>query len=99
MSSSPTPTTQEADPLSSTVPAPLMSELKVTLIGALLIAVGPVSMVLYTPALPDIVRYFGTTGAMVQMTVTLYFRGFAATSRSWGPTSDASGRRPVILTF
>ncbi|HLU15270.1 MAG TPA: multidrug effflux MFS transporter [Burkholderiaceae bacterium] len=99
MSSSPTPTTQEADPLSSTVPAPLMSELKVTLIGALLIAVGPVSMVLYTPALPDIVRYFGTTGAMVQMTVTLYFGGFALTQLICGPISDAIGRRPVILTF
>src|SRR5690625_2945309 len=96
MSSSPTPTTQEADPLSSTVPAPLMSELKVTLIGALLIAVGPVSMVLYTPALPDIVRYFGTTGAMVQMTVTLYFGGFALTQLICGPISDAIGRRPEL---
>lgn len=78
---------------------PLMSELKVTLIGALLIAVGPVSMVLYTPALPQIVHYFGTTEAMVKMTVTMYFGGFAVTQLICGPISDAVGRRPVILTF
>lgn len=78
---------------------PLMSEIKVSLIGALLIAVGPVSMVLYTPALPQIVEYFGTTEAMVKMTVTVYFGGFALTQLFCGPISDALGRRPVILAF
>lgn len=86
-------------PSSGRASMPLMSELKVTLIGALLIAVGPVSMVLYTPALPQIVQYFGTTEAMVKMTVTVYFGGFALTQLICGPISDAVGRRPVILAF
>lgn len=76
-----------------------MSELKVTLIGALLIAIGPISMALYTPALPELVRYFETTDAMVKMTVTLYFAGFAAAQLVCGPLSDGLGRRPVIVGF
>lgn len=78
---------------------PLMSELKVTLIGALLIAIGPISMALYTPALPELVRYFHTTDALVKMTVTLYFAGFAAAQLVCGPLSDGVGRRPVIVGF
>lgn len=101
MSSSQKPSTRESVSTAAapTTPSPLMSELKVTLIGALLIAVGPVSMVLYTPALPDIVHYFATTEALVQMSVTLYFGGFAMTQLVCGPISDAVGRRPVILAF
>lgn len=76
-----------------------MSELKVTLIGALLIAIGPISLALYTPALPELVRYFETTDAMVKMTVTLYFVGFAAAQLVCGPLSDGVGRRPVIVGF
>lgn len=93
-----TPPPKVASP-SGRAKEPLMSEIKVTLIGALLIAVGPVSMVLYTPALPQIVQYFGSTEALVKMTVTFYFGGFAITQLFCGPISDALGRRPVILAF
>ena len=93
-----TPPTSTSAP-SSGRSTPLMSEIKVTLIGALLIAIGPISMVLYTPALPEIVHYFGTTDALVKMTVTLYFGGFAITQLFCGPISDAVGRRPVVLAF
>ena len=43
--------------------SPVMTERRVTLLGALLVAVGPISMALYTPAMPEIVRAFGTTEA------------------------------------
>ena len=76
-----------------------MSELKVTLIGALLIAVGPVSLSLYTPALPELVAYFGTTEVLVQLSVTTYFLGFALAQLICGPLSDGLGRRPVIIGF
>lgn len=76
-----------------------MSALKTTLIGALLVAVGPISMSLYTPAMPDIVLAFGTTEAMVKMTLTLYFAGFAFTQLICGPLSDGIGRRPVTIAF
>lgn len=94
-----TPPTPASAASSGGTTLPIMSEIKVTLIGALLIAVGPVSMVLYTPALPEIVQYFGTTDALVKMTVTLYFGGFAITQLFCGPISDAVGRRPVVLAF
>lgn len=94
-----TPPTPTPAASSGRATEPLMSEIKVTLIGALLIAIGPVSMVLYTPALPQMVQYFGSTDALVKMTVTLYFGGFAITQLFCGPISDAVGRRPVVLAF
>lgn len=79
--------------------APLMSERKVGLIGALLVAVGPVSMALFTPAMPEIVRAFGTTDAAVTMTLSLYFAGFALAQLVCGPLSDGFGRKPIVLAF
>src|SRR5699024_11138439 len=76
-----------------------MTELKVTLIGALLTAIGPLSLALYTPAMPVMVAYFDSTNAVIQLTVTVYFFGFALTQLVCGPLSDGLGRRPVILGF
>lgn len=76
-----------------------MSEIRVTLIGALLIAIGPLSLALYTPAMPVLVDFFGTTDALVKLTVTVYFAGFAAAQLICGPLSDGLGRRPVIVGF
>ncbi len=78
---------------------PLMSERRVALIGALLVALGPISMALYTPAMPEIVRAFGTTEAAVKLTLSLYFAGFALSQLVCGPLSDGFGRRPVTIVF
>jgi len=80
-------------------PAPLMSERRVSLLGALLVAVGPVSMALFTPAMPEIVHAFGTTEAAVKMTLSLYFAGFAMAQLVCGPLSDGFGRKPVTVAF
>lgn len=80
-------------------PAPLMSERRVGLIGALLVAVGPVSMALFTPAMPELVQAFGTTEAAVKMTLSLYFAGFAFAQLFCGPLSDGFGRKPITLVF
>src|SRR5699024_4223954 len=85
--------------MTASISPPLMSELMVTLIGALLIAVGPVSLSLYTPALPELVAYFDTTEVLVQLSVTTYFLGFALAQLICGPLSDGLGRRPVIIGF
>lgn len=76
-----------------------MSERRVSLIGALLAAIGPISMALYTPAMPEIVHAFGTTEAAVKMSLSLYFAGFAFAQLVCGPLSDGLGRRPVTLAF
>jgi DHA1 family bicyclomycin/chloramphenicol resistance-like MFS transporter len=79
--------------------APLMSERRVGVIGALLAAIGPFSMSLYTPAMPEIVQAFGTTEAAVKMSLSLYFAGFAVAQLFCGPISDGLGRRPVTVAF
>ncbi|MCL4676899.1 MAG: multidrug effflux MFS transporter [Pararhodobacter sp.] len=78
---------------------PVMSERRVSLLGALLVAIGPVTMALFTPAMPVIVHAFGTTEAAVKLTLSLYFAGFAFAQLVCGPLSDGFGRKPVTFAF
>ena len=77
----------------------VMSARRVSLLGGLLIAIGPISMAMYTPAMPAIVEAFGTTESAVKLTLTLYFAGFACSQLVAGPLSDALGRKPVTFAF
>ncbi|MBT1154663.1 multidrug effflux MFS transporter [Aminobacter anthyllidis] len=77
----------------------LMSERRVTVVGAVLAGLGPASLSLFTPAMPEIVDAFGTTEEAVKMTLGLYFAGFALTQLVCGPLSDGYGRKPVTLAF
>jgi len=76
-----------------------MSEARTSLIAALLVAIGPVSMALYTPAMPEIVTAFQTSPAMVKTTLAAYFGGFAFAQLVAGPVSDAFGRRSATMAF
>lgn len=87
---------QPSQPLTA---APSMSERRVSLIGALLVAIGPISMALFTPAMPQIVHDFASTEATVKLTLSLYFAGFALSQLVCGPLSDGFGRKPVIMGF
>ena len=78
---------------------PVMSERRVSLLGGLFVAIGPISMALYTPAMPEIVSSFGTSDTLVKFTLTSYFGGFACAQLVAGPVSDAVGRRPVMFGF
>lgn len=78
---------------------PIMSERRVSLLGGMLIAIGPISMALYTPAMPEIATAFGTTASAVKLTLTAYFAGFAFSQLVCGPLSDGFGRKPVTLAF
>ena len=64
-----------------------------------MIAIGPLSLSLYTPALPTLVTAFGTTPAAVKFSLTVYFLGFCLAQLVCGPLSDAFGRRPVAFAF
>ncbi|MET1415861.1 multidrug effflux MFS transporter [Roseibium sp. HPY-6] len=77
----------------------IMSARRTSLLGAGLVAIGPISMALYTPAMPTLVEAFGTTDAAVKLTLTAYFAGFAVAQLICGPFSDAFGRKPVTLAF
>lgn len=76
-----------------------MSARRTSVLGAGLVAIGPVSMALYTPAMPALVEAFGTTEPAVKLTLTAYFAGFALAQLVCGPLSDAFGRKPVTLLF
>jgi MFS transporter, DHA1 family, multidrug resistance protein len=78
---------------------PLMSETRTAVIGALIVALGSVSMALYTPAMPTLVEVLQTTPAAIKMSLSIYLFGFAFAQLVCGPLSDAFGRRPVALSF
>lgn len=76
-----------------------MTESRTSIIAAMLVAIGPVSMALYTPAMPELVRAFDSTEAAIKSTLTIYFAGFAMAQLLAGPLSDAFGRRRATIGF
>ncbi|UYN98245.1 MAG: multidrug effflux MFS transporter [Devosia sp.] len=83
-----------------TSPAPAgMSARRTAIIGGLMVATGPLSLTLYTPALPTIVADFGSSDAAGKLTLTVYFAAFALAQLICGPLSDRYGRRRVGMAF
>ncbi len=76
-----------------------MSAARTAIIGTLIVTLGPLSLALYTPALPMLVDAFHTTPSALKLTMTVYFFGFAFSQLACGPLSDAYGRRPVAVGF
>lgn len=76
-----------------------MTERRTSLIGALLTALGPIAMAMYTPTMPRLVEVFSTTESAIKMSLSLYFAGFALAQLAGGPLSDAIGRRKATLLF
>jgi DHA1 family bicyclomycin/chloramphenicol resistance-like MFS transporter len=68
-----------------------------TLLLAMLTALGPLSMDMYLPSLPDIAHVLVAPTARTQLTVSSYLIGFAVGQVIYGPLSDRHGRRPVLL--
>ena len=63
-------------------------------VGAL---VTPLSLDMYTPAVPHMTEFFGTSEAMVNLTLVGYFLFFAVGLLIFGPVSDRYGRKPVLV--
>lgn len=80
-------------------PASTMTPRRTALLGALLNALGPVSMAIYTPAMPELVDAFSTTEGAIKMSLSLYFAGFAVAQLLAGPASDAFGRKASTVGF
>jgi DHA1 family bicyclomycin/chloramphenicol resistance-like MFS transporter len=70
---------------------------RMAVIGAVLIALGPISMNIYTPALTRLAAELATTDAVIKASVSAYLFGFALAQLICGPLSDRFGRRPVLL--
>ena len=71
--------------------------LAVTLLLTALVAFGAISTDLYLPSLPSIVVAFDSNSAEVQLTLSVFLCGFAASQIVYGPLSDRFGRRPVLI--
>ncbi len=76
-----------------------MSERRTSILGALLAAIGPISMSIYTPAMPELVEAFSSTESMIKLTLSVYFGGFSIAQLVSGPMSDAFGRKAATLSF
>ncbi|MGR6319500.1 multidrug effflux MFS transporter [Micromonospora soli] len=90
--------TAVADPIET--PGDLMSRrqrLRLVLVLGSLIAIGPLTIDMYLPALPAITADLHTTSAAVQLTLTGTLAGLALGQLLIGPLSDAVGRRVPLL--
>jgi DHA1 family bicyclomycin/chloramphenicol resistance-like MFS transporter len=71
---------------------------RTALVLGLLSAIGPFSIDMYLPALPQIGRDLGADETAVQLTISLYFLAFGLSQFLWGPLADAWGRKaPLAL--
>lgn len=68
-------------------------------IGLLIALVGfpQISETIYTPALPLVASGLKTSASMAEVTLSIYFLGFALGVLLWGTISDRSGRRYAML--
>ncbi|PZG01078.1 Bcr/CflA family drug resistance efflux transporter [Micromonospora endophytica] len=71
--------------------------LRLILVLGSLIAVGPLTIDMYLPALPAIVDDFAINSATVQLTLTGTLVGLAVGQLVIGPLSDALGRRAPLI--
>jgi DHA1 family bicyclomycin/chloramphenicol resistance-like MFS transporter len=71
--------------------------LKLVLVLGVLIALGPLTIDMYLPALPTITGDLQATAAQVQLTLTGTLVGLALGQLLIGPVSDAIGRRTPLL--
>lgn len=67
-----------------------------TLLLALLTALGPLAVDMYLPSFPDIGRLLVAPPSTVQLTLSLYLFSFAVGQVIYGPLSDRYGRIPVL---
>lgn len=60
-------------------------------------AIGPLTLNILVPAVPNLVAVMNTDPGTVQLTISLYLLGLAVSQLALGPLSDRFGRRPVVL--
>ncbi len=78
-------------------PHPAVGTGTLTLLTGLLFAIGPVTVDLSLPALPEIQRAVGGGALRVELTLTLLFLGLALTQLVYGIFADRWGRRWPLM--
>ena len=69
----------------------------ITVLLAFLTAMSPFATDTYLSAMPTIAKYYNVKINLVEITLTLYFLGFAAGNFFGGPLSDSFGRKRIAL--
>ncbi|MFT5709537.1 MAG: DHA1 family bicyclomycin/chloramphenicol resistance-like MFS transporter [Halioglobus sp.] len=64
---------------------------------ASLVALGPLSIDMYLPALPTMQVALNTTVSQMHLTLSAYLIGFAVFHLACGPLADRYGRKPVLI--
>jgi DHA1 family bicyclomycin/chloramphenicol resistance-like MFS transporter len=70
---------------------------RLTALLVTLVAFGPMSVDIYLPALPEMVRVFGTTVSSAQLTLSVFAGTVGVAQLVYGPLTDRFGRRPVLI--
>ncbi|MEG0928860.1 multidrug effflux MFS transporter [Chryseobacterium sp.] len=68
----------------------------VIFILALLNTLESLSIDLYLPAFPSMAQIFQTDIGHIQISISVFFAGFAIGQLLWGPLSDHKGRKPML---
>ena len=64
---------------------------------AALVALGPLSVDVYLPAMPTMMTALGTDIRHMHLTLSTYLTGFALFHLACGPLADRFGRKPILL--
>lgn len=70
----------------------------ITLLLAMLTAMSPLAIDTYLSSMPIMAHFFGVNISKVEITLTMYFLGFALGNFFGGPLSDAFGRKTLAIT-
>jgi Bcr/CflA subfamily drug resistance transporter len=69
----------------------------VVLVAVLTLPLSGMTVDIYVPSLPAIVRYFAVPSTLVKLSISVYMFGYAMFQIVFGPLSDAWGRRGLLL--
>lgn len=64
---------------------------------AAIIAVSPLAIDMYLPAMPELASYFSTKMPLVQNSLSIYLLGYAAGLLVFGPLADKYSRRTLVM--
>ncbi|CAA0114885.1 Bicyclomycin resistance protein [Halioglobus japonicus] len=64
---------------------------------AALVALGPLSVDVYLPAMPSMMTALGTDIRHMHLTLSTYLTGFALFHLACGPLADRFGRKPILI--
>jgi DHA1 family bicyclomycin/chloramphenicol resistance-like MFS transporter len=90
-------TLQERPATAPPLPVQPPGRARTALVLGAFVAIGPLTIDMYLPALPTITRELETTSAAVQLTLTGTLVGLALGQLVLGPLSDALGRKRPLL--